>query len=214
LWTSLRRSKTGNRGLVRLLPVVVGIGVLFTLVALAAWPAGARTIYGYDGGHKVAQECADAVFLSSTQRGSASVSSFALHGACSAVVAPVVGAETPSELTSSQLRAGIETADASTAANNAVFYSGRGNDVLAKDFAAKNGLTTIEDTPGGQWLAAQRLHERFTTEQADALWAQPSERYAQGAAGKINAFVQGAAPDRIWAKVEQPALEVNGIRGV
>ena len=101
-----------------------------------------------------------------------------------------------------------ETLDVATAPNKAVFYSGPGNRALAEAFASTTGRTTLEMTPGGSWLDAQRLYKAtsLTDAEADLVWARLSERYAAGASGEVNAFIRGARADRLFNTSELPIL--------
>lgn len=110
------------------------------------------------------------------------------------------------------LYAQVDELDVATLPNEAVFYSGRGNDVLARQFAEDNMRTTIEMTPGGKWLDDQNLYgpsSPVTRAEADAIWAKASRRYAGEASGVAVGFVEGARPDRVWATVEWPTLQAN-----
>jgi Flp pilus assembly pilin Flp len=106
----------------------------------------------------------------------------------------------------------VETLDVGTPRNGAVFYSGRGQRLLAEEFAATNGRSTLEMTPGGRWLDERGLfgpNSPLTQEQATAVWSRLSERFAQEASGNAVGFVQGARPQGIFNKVEFPALLKN-----
>lgn len=77
-----------------------------------------------------------------------------------------------------------QTLDVSTAENSSVFYSGPGNRALAEAFAAANGRTTLEMTPGGSWLDAQGLFgpsSLLTPSEATQVWSTLSGRFAAGA---------------------------------
>ena len=49
------------------------------------------------------------------------------------------------------------TIDVSTAPDRAVSYSGPGNKAVADQYAASNGASTIETTPGGSWLDNEKF---------------------------------------------------------
>ncbi|HEV2319936.1 MAG TPA: DUF6531 domain-containing protein [Verrucomicrobiae bacterium] len=106
-----------------------------------------------------------------------------------------------------------QTLDVSTAKDAAVFYSGKGNRELAEQFAIENGGTTLEMTPGGEWLDQQQLFNTaqsgLTTEQARQVWATLSQRFAEGASGTSFGFVNGASDRGIFNTVEYPALLNN-----
>jgi RHS repeat-associated protein len=99
--------------------------------------------------------------------------------------------------------------DFSTGANKAVFYSGPGNHGRAMAFAERTGATPIDLTPGGQYLNSLKLYDTMPAAQADAIWAQASQAYASGAQGKINLFVNGARPDRVFHTIEAPIIKAN-----
>ena len=105
----------------------------------------------------------------------------------------------------------VEDLDVSTGPNQAVFYSGPGNRALAEEFAQQNGKLTLEQTPGGQWLDAQKLFTsgKLTDEQALVVWGRLSERFAQQASGTAVGFVQGASETSIFNTTEYPALLEN-----
>lgn len=105
----------------------------------------------------------------------------------------------------------VENVDVSTAPNKAVFYSNAaaGNRARAIAFAQKIGGTTLEQTPGGQWLESLDPYNLYGPARADALWTRLSERYAQGASGEINAFIRDYNPARVWAQTEWDTLKAN-----
>jgi hypothetical protein len=103
----------------------------------------------------------------------------------------------------------VSALDFSTEANKAVFYSGPGNHARAMAFAERSGATPIDLTPGGRHLNSLNLYDIMPAEQADAIWAQASKAYAEGAQGKINLFVHRARPDRVFHTVEAPIIKAN-----
>lgn len=105
-----------------------------------------------------------------------------------------------------------QTLDVSTAENGSVFYSGAGNRALAEKFAASNGRTTLEMTPGGSWLDAQGLFgpsSPLTPGEATQVWSTLSGRFAAGASGNAVGFVEGARAGGIFNSTEFPALLDN-----
>ena len=105
-----------------------------------------------------------------------------------------------------------QAADVSTAENGAVFYSGPGNQALAEEFAVENGKTTIEMTPGGNWLQGEDLFgdgSPLSVGQAQEVWSVLSGRFAAGASGTAVGFVEGAPAGGIFTTVEYPALQAN-----
>jgi len=100
----------------------------------------------------------------------------------------------------------------STTENASVFYSGTGNRTLAEQFANANGRSTLEMTPGGSWLDAQKLFDPnspLSPAQATQVWSTLSERFANGATGNAVGFTQGARVGSIFNTVEYPALLRN-----
>ncbi len=112
----------------------------------------------------------------------------------------------------SSLAEKAKSADVSTSAHQAVFYSGEGNRAQAEVFAQLNGKTTLEMTPGGKYFDDLKLFEAvspLTKAQARDIWKILSERYAKGASGNVYGFVNGANPGSIFNTVEYPALQKN-----
>ena len=103
----------------------------------------------------------------------------------------------------------IEALDFTTEANKAVFYSGPGNRARALSFADKSGATPIDLTPGGKYLESLKLYDRLPAAEADAIWAKASQKYAEGASGRINLFTNGARPDRVFHTIEAPSIKAN-----
>jgi RHS repeat-associated protein len=125
--------------------------------------------------------------------------------------APGTGAVDTLKTVDDYLRA-VEDLDVSTAKNEAVFYSGRGNRELAEEFAIQNKRKTIEMTDGGKWLEQQNLYSRnspLTPTEADEVWISLSRKYAEGASGNTFGFAEGARPQSIFNTVEYPTLLKN-----
>jgi hypothetical protein len=71
---------------------------------------------------------------------------------------------------------------------------------------------TLEQTPGGKAFDDMHLYDDgspITTDQADAVWARLSKRYADAAEGDVTAWTHNPRPGSIWNTVERPALEQN-----
>jgi hypothetical protein len=105
-----------------------------------------------------------------------------------------------------------QTLDVATLPNTVVVYSGRGMRAAAENFADANGRTTLEKTPGGSWLDAQGLFgadSPLTTHEAMEVWANLSQRYAQGASGDVVGFLNNPRPTSISNTVEFPTLQEN-----
>jgi len=106
----------------------------------------------------------------------------------------------------------VEILDVSTGVNQAVFYSGPGNRVLAERFASTSGKITLETTVGGKVLDDLKLFEKdspITPDQAIRVWSRISQRYAQQASGDVYCVVAGARPTGVFTTIEKPALESN-----
>ncbi|ROH83776.1 LysM peptidoglycan-binding domain-containing protein, partial [Pseudomethylobacillus aquaticus] len=102
----------------------------------------------------------------------------------------------------------VERLNISTEHGEAILYSGPGNRLRAEAFS-RNGGVTLESTPGGAWLDNQALFKRLPPEQAILPWERLSQRYAQGASGPVNVFIDGASPRGVFTRIELPALYAN-----
>ncbi|MEG0672300.1 hypothetical protein, partial [Clostridium sp.] len=105
-----------------------------------------------------------------------------------------------------------ENLDVSTERNATTFYSGKGNRVLAEEFANINGKTTLEMTQGGKYLDELKLFEDgspLTKEQSTDVWKRLSERYAENASGTSFGFTEGAWEGSIFNTIEYPTLVKN-----
>jgi RHS repeat-associated protein len=84
--------------------------------------------------------------------------------------------------------------DFSTANDGAVFWA-TPNMKEAQKWAAANGKTTLEQTPGGKFLDSLNLFEPgspVTKAEAAQIWDAASKRFAEGASGEVNVFSTGA----------------------
>jgi len=97
-----------------------------------------------------------------------------------------------SELTYSALVNGAHTLDVATMPNTAVFYSG-GTRSSAEAYAAANGLKTLEQTAGGQYLDDLRLFDDtingVSKPGAFIIWSKVSTEYASKATGSVTAIL-------------------------
>lgn len=102
------------------------------------------------------------------------------------------------------------TLDVSTGRDMAVFWSGRGNRELAERYALHTGKVTLEMTPGGRLLDSLMIFDKYLGNR-DAIrpWEILSKRYAENASGQITAFVEGARPVGVFARIENPILLEN-----
>jgi uncharacterized protein RhaS with RHS repeats len=108
----------------------------------------------------------------------------------------------------------IDQLDFSTAPGEALFYSGGMADE-ALDFAAGNGLKTIEMTPGGRTLEGliNSPGSGLTVDQTRALWDQASMRFAEGVSGSATALVNPRQMDGLttFQRIEEPILKSRDI---
>ena len=128
-------------------------------------------------------------------------------------------------LTFDQYMERVKELDVSTGRDQAVFFSGRDpvfaenppplkddlkNRTMALQYAEITGKTTLEMTPGGQWLKKKEPYKNpnLTEEQAKEVWTSLSQRFAEGASGEVVAFSRLLDPDPIW-KIEKDALLKN-----
>ncbi|MCB0486031.1 MAG: hypothetical protein KDC47_07545, partial [Flavobacteriaceae bacterium] len=99
--------------------------------------------------------------------------------------------------------------DVSTGLDETTFWSGRGNRAVAESFAVPANKFTLEMTPGGKYLDSLNLFDRFPGKQAIIPWERLSLRFAQGASGRVSAFVEGARSEGVFYRIEYPALISN-----
>jgi hypothetical protein len=130
-------------------------------------------------------------------------------------------------LTFDQYMERVKELDVSTGRDQAVFYSGNDpvfadkantdqhvveNYKMANRYAEMTGKTTLEMTPGGQWLNENEndpyKNPNLTEEQAKEVWTSLSQRYAEGASGEVVAFSRLLDTDPIWEK-EKELLKQN-----
>ena len=104
------------------------------------------------------------------------------------------------------------TATSSNEASQSVFWSGGSlAESAAQNWALQNGGSTLEMTPEGQALTTFTQGMDYLT-QAQPLWANASETFAQNASGNVNVFLTNSAlsnPTSIWNTVEYPTLLNN-----
>lgn len=107
----------------------------------------------------------------------------------------------------------VDELDVSTPRDQSVFYSGRGAREAAEDYAGRNGMTTLESTPGGRWLDDLRLFDGTVDDidpsRAAEIWGRTSANYAQGASGNVTAVINNPRASSIFLTQELPALLQN-----
>jgi hypothetical protein len=91
-----------------------------------------------------------------------------------------------------------------------VFWSGKGTEAAAEEFAKTHGGVTLGMTAEGQAVARAAKDLPYATE-GRALWAAASKKFAETASGEVHMFraESGVKPDSIWATVEYKALLSN-----
>lgn len=107
----------------------------------------------------------------------------------------------------------VDDLDVSTARDQSVFYSGRGAREAAEEYAGRNGMTTLETTPGGRWLDDLRLFDGTVDDvdpnRAMEIWGRTSANYADQASGNVTAVVNSPRSSSIFLTQELPALLQN-----
>ena len=99
--------------------------------------------------------------------------------------------------------------DVNTEIDTATFWSGKGNQELATNFAIKMDKVTLDMTPGGKYLDSLNLFKQYPYEQAVKPWDALSRRLAENASGNVYAFVEGARPTSVFNRIEYPILIEN-----
>ncbi len=95
-----------------------------------------------------------------------------------------------------------------------VFWSGGGNPLVeatAREFAVKNGMTTLEMTRAGKNMI--NLTRDLPWEKAGPMWQRISSQYAKGSSGTIHVFQNsgGIGVKSVWGTVEYPILIKNEV---
>ncbi len=96
-----------------------------------------------------------------------------------------------------------------------VFWSGGGNpavEATARQFATKNGLTTLEMTRAGRNLTS--LTRGMSRAESTPMWNRLSAQFAKGATGEVHVF-QNAGGIRVgstFGKVEYPILKSSNVK--
>jgi len=130
------------------------------------------------------------------------------------LVRPQSGAIEPMDFSSPLFPASgiFKSLSASSAAAPRVFWSG--GDVAkgaAADFAASNGMKTLEMTTTGSIM--NTISPVLPRSISNPIWNRLSSNFASGASGEVNFFTTTAGPraNSIWTTVERPILESNGV---
>jgi len=107
----------------------------------------------------------------------------------------------------------------STPKDQLLLWSGLGKNgaVVAQDYAALNGGTTLEMTPGGQWLNDMNLFSQdspFTPVQAIKIWNDASMQAIRQASGQVRAVLGEVAPNSIYVQETQEIAMNDKILGL
>lgn len=73
----------------------------------------------------------------------------------------------------------------------------------------ENGKYTLEMTPGGRYLDALKLFDRYSTKNAILPWKKLSARFANEASGTVSIFANMPRLTSIFSSIELPILETN-----
>jgi len=102
-----------------------------------------------------------------------------------------------------------------TSNSGRVFWSGgEAAEAAARQFAAQNGMTTLEMTRAGQNLSKLIASKNLPWSEAGPLWQKLSSVFAKGAKGPVHVFInpQKMTPKSMWLTTEKPILEGKSIR--
>ena len=110
-------------------------------------------------------------------------------------------------------RAGASLFSGSSSTVGRVFWSGGGNPTVqetARNFAIKNGMTTLEMTNKGKLLTG--LTNATSYSLTKPLWQRASASFAKGASGTVNVFQNagGIGTKSVWGTIEYPILKTRG----
>ena len=99
-----------------------------------------------------------------------------------------------------------------TTTSSRVFWSGGGNpavEAAARQFATKNGFTTLEMTRAGKNLT--NLTEGMSWAEKAPLWNRLSSQFARGARGNVHVFQNsgGVRINSTFGQIEYPILKSN-----
>lgn len=106
-----------------------------------------------------------------------------------------------------------------TAPDSLLLWSGFGvkGVKISKEFAKKNGYTTLEMTPGGAWLDKINLYRKnspFSKEERKYIFRRVSEEMIARASGQVNSIVGNVAPDSVYMAERKAALDNVKILGI
>ena len=103
----------------------------------------------------------------------------------------------------------VAAEDTGSGAGRVFWTGGNAAKDAATSFAEQSGGQTLGMTPEGQ--AVEAATKDMPWSEAKPLWTAASERFAAGASGNADVFINVARanPDSIWAETELPALVDN-----
>ena len=112
-----------------------------------------------------------------------------------------------------------DACDLTTEPDRAVVYANDKFDGHHRNMErAQAAGTTIEQTPGGEFLDKQELFKNLESTDADIVWHEASHKFASSVSGDVTTRVIGAAEDSAFRQVELPTLlandKVTAINGV
>ena len=130
------------------------------------------------------------------------------------VIGEVAGAIIGAKGTGAALKGVNSFIEAGTASSTGrVFWSGGGvAKNAAADFAAGNGMKTLEMTTKGGIM--NTISPFLPKAISNPIWNNLSKNFAKGASGEVNMFTTAAGPraTSVWLNVEKPILQSNGVK--
>ena len=109
----------------------------------------------------------------------------------------------------------VESGAGATGRGGRVFWSGGGNsavEIAAREFATKNGMTTLEMTRAGQNLTD--LTKGLPWSEAGPMWRRMSAAFAKSTSGTVHVFqnARSISVNSVWGTIEYPILKQKGVK--